>query len=92
MNAFLKKVAHFAVPILTVFVLHYVAANMYAKICADLGFLGFLTSFMTTGSPVCNALLNVINATHNSYSLLIAGLIGGLVAFVTSWNNGNNGN
>lgn len=87
MNAFLKKVAYVAAPILIVFVLHYAAANLYVHICANLGLVGFLTSFITTGSPVCNALLNVINATHNSYGLLIAGLIGGLVSYVTSWNN-----
>ena len=89
MNAFLKKLIPIIVPILIIFVLHYVSANMYAKICADLGFLGFLTSFMTTGSPVCNALLTVINTTHNSYGLMIAGLIGGLITFVTSLNTRN---
>ncbi len=82
----MKKIGQIALPILTVFVLHYVSTNLYVKICADMGILGFLRSFMITGSPVCNALLNVINTTHNSYSLLIAGLIGGLVTFVTSWN------
>jgi hypothetical protein len=80
---FLKKLAHVAVPILTVFIIHYVSANLYVKMCADLGFLGFLTSFMTTGSPVCNALLTVINNTHNSYGLLIAGIASGLLSFIT---------
>ena len=88
MNSFLKKLAAIATPILTVFILHYVSTNLYAKICADLGFLGFLTSIMTTSSPVCNALLTVMNTTHNSYSLLIAGLFGGFVTFVSRNNLG----
>lgn len=87
MYTFLKKLVHVIVPILTVFLLHYISTNLYASICADLGIIGFLRSFMTAGSPVCNALLNVINTTHNSYSLLVAGLVGGLVTFVSSWNN-----
>jgi hypothetical protein len=81
MNTFLKKTTSVLVPVITVYILHYISANLYVKICANLGFLGFISSFLTTGSPVCNALLTIINTTHNSYSLMIAGLVGGLVTF-----------
>jgi hypothetical protein len=83
MNSFLKKLAGFVVPILSVYLAHYIAANLYAHICANLGFIGFVTSFFTTGSPVCNSLLTIINTTHNSYAVLITGLVAGLLGMFT---------
>jgi hypothetical protein len=84
MNTISKKIIAVALPILSVFVIHYVATNLYAKICADLSLFGFLTSLMTTGSPVCNSLLTVMNTTNNSYSVLLTGLVSGAIVWMSS--------
>lgn len=84
----IKKLIVVVTPVLTIFLLHYVAANLYVKMCAELTLLGFIKSLVTTGSPVCNTLLSVVNITHNSYALLITGLIGGLLTYVASLNIG----
>jgi hypothetical protein len=82
MNSFLKKVAVVLFPILSVYLTHYVATNLYAHICANLSAFGFVTSFFTTGSPVCNSLLTIINTTHNSYAVLITGLAAGFLGLL----------
>jgi hypothetical protein len=79
----LKKVAVVLLPILSVYLTHYVSTNLYAHVCANLSIIGFVTSFMTTGSPVCNSLLTIINTTHNSYAVLITGLVAGLLGLIT---------
>ena len=78
----LKKVAVVLCSILSVYLTHYVATNLYAHVCANFSFVGFVTSFMTTGSPICKSLLTIINTTHNSYAVLIAGLVAGLLGFI----------
>ncbi len=83
MNSFLKKVATVLIPILSVYLTHYVATNLYAHICAHLSVYGFVTSFFTTGSPVCNSLLTIINTTHTSYAVLITGLVAGFLGVLT---------
>lgn len=83
-NHLCKKIGLIVLPIIIVYVTHYASTNLYANICADLGFIGFIKSFVTAGSPICNALLSVINTTHNSYSVLITGLIVGFTTFLAS--------
>lgn len=83
MNSFLKKIITFLFPILSVYLTHYVATNLYAHICANLSLFGFVSSLLTTGSPVCNSLLTIINTTHNSYAVLITGLVVGFLGLLT---------
>jgi hypothetical protein len=80
--SFSKKIAAVVLPILVVFTVHYIAANLYVKTCANYGFIGFLTSFVTTNSPVCNSLLAIMNATQNSYAMLLTSMAGGFLAFI----------
>jgi hypothetical protein len=65
----------FLIPIALVFVAHYIAANLYATICAPLSLKGLLYSFFTTSSPVCNALLGVLSYTSNNYGLILSGIL-----------------
>lgn len=65
----------FLLPVLAIFLSHYVAANAYAAICAPLSLKGLLWSFFTTSSPVCTLLLGVTNYTSNNFGLLLAGLL-----------------
>jgi len=37
-------------------ILHYAAANLYAKFCAELSILGFIKSFFVSEAPHCLAL------------------------------------
>lgn len=73
--AFLKNLYFVVLPVITAYTTHYVSANLYTRICASDGIIGFLTSLMTTGSPVCNSLLTIINSTHNSYALILTNMV-----------------
>ncbi len=65
----------FLLPIVAIFLTHYVSANLYAAICAPLSVEGLLLSVFTTSSPVCNALLLTLNYTSSNYGLLMGGLV-----------------
>ena len=65
----------FFLPIVAIFLTHYVSANLYAVICAPLSVNGLLMSVFTTSSPVCNGLLLTLNYTSSNYGLLMGGLV-----------------
>jgi len=50
---------------------HYGATKFYNSACVPDGFYGFLSGLVTTGSPVCQAGINIISSTQVSYSSLI---------------------
>jgi hypothetical protein len=58
-------------PIATVFVTHFVSSNLYNQLCVPLSFQGFITSIISTASPVCSGLLNVMNLSSQAYSVAI---------------------
>jgi hypothetical protein len=58
-------------PVASLFVVHYAAANAYAAICTPLSVNGFLLSLVTTASPVCTGLLYTINISSNNYAALL---------------------
>jgi hypothetical protein len=58
-------------PIATVFVTHFVSSNLYNQLCAPLSFQGFITSIISTASPVCSNILTVMNLSSQAYSLAI---------------------
>jgi hypothetical protein len=62
-------------PLFGVFFLHYIAANAYAAICAPLSVEGLLLAFFTTSSPVCNALLGILNFSSSNYSMIMSGIL-----------------
>lgn len=55
-TAFLYSNADFIYLFLTATILHYVAANAYAKWCTPSTFIGFLASPFMTVTPVCSTL------------------------------------
>jgi hypothetical protein len=65
----------FLLPVVAVFLSHYVAANAYAAICTPLSLEGLLWSFFTTSSPVCNLLLGIVTYSSSNYGMLMAGLL-----------------
>jgi hypothetical protein len=54
-----------------VYTTHYIAAKTYDAACVPDDAWGFLTGLITTGSPICTGILNVMNATNNAYSAAI---------------------
>jgi len=69
-------IALFLSPFGAMFFAHYIAANLYATICANLSLYGLFLSVLTTSSPICNALLAVITHTQTSYAMIVSGLVG----------------
>jgi hypothetical protein len=73
-----------AVPLVGVFVTHYLVANAYAAVCAPLSVQGFIASIFTTASPVCNSLLGILTYTSNNYNLLMSTiLLAGISGFTS---------
>jgi len=75
----------YASPFAIVFMTHYFATNLYTSICASMSIKAFLRSLVVTGSPLCGTLLSIINYTHNSYGVIIAGFGTAIVHQLTNW-------
>lgn len=50
---------------------HYGVMRVYTYFCIPDGFYGFLQGLVTTASPICATLLNVVSHSHITYSTLI---------------------
>lgn len=50
---------------------HYGVTKLYSNFCVPDGVWGFLQGALTTGSPVCQAGVQVLQHTQVSYSTLI---------------------
>jgi len=50
---------------------HYAATKFYNYACIPDGFVGYLSGLITTGSPVCQAGIQVISNTQVSYSSMM---------------------
>ena len=50
---------------------HYTAAKFYNYACVPDGIVGYISGLITTGSPVCQASVQVISNTQVSYSSMI---------------------
>jgi hypothetical protein len=60
--------------VLSIFVVysaHYTTAKLYDGICVPDGLRGFLFGFVTTASPWCRFLLEIMKLTENQYSAII---------------------
>jgi hypothetical protein len=67
MEIILKNVAS----ALLVYSAHYGAAKFYNYACVPDTFMGYMSGLITTGSPVCQASIQVISNTQVSYSSMI---------------------
>lgn len=47
--------------------LHWLLVRFYAWFCVPASFTGYLTSFMTTGSPICSFSLSLMERTSHMY-------------------------
>ena len=67
MEVILKNVA----AALLAYSAHYGAAKFYNYACVPDGFVGYLSGLISTGSPICQASIQVISNTQVSYSSMI---------------------
>ena len=67
MEAILKTAASALVAYTT----HYGIAKFYNFVCVPDGFWGYLNGMISTGSPVCQAGVEVLSHTQVSYSSMI---------------------
>jgi hypothetical protein len=59
------------VSILVVYSTHYAATKSYSLVCVPNGWEGYLWGFITTSSPWCRLILEVMKVTENQYSTII---------------------
>jgi hypothetical protein len=64
----MESIAKAAASALLAYSVHYGTAKVYNLICVPDGLLGYLRGLVTTGSPVCQAGVQVISHTQTSYS------------------------
>jgi hypothetical protein len=57
--------------ILAVYSVHYATAKSYNLVCVPGGVTGFLFGFVTTASPWCKFMLEIMKVTENQYSTII---------------------
>lgn len=57
--------------ILVVYSAHYGATKSYNLICVPDGLAGFMAGFVTTASPWCKFLLEIMKLTEHQYSTII---------------------
>ena len=71
MEIVLKNVASAAL----VYTTHYVSTKVYSYICVPDGIVGYLNGFISTGSPVCSAGIQLISSTQTTYvSMVLMGI------------------
>jgi len=66
-----KEIATTGISTLVVYSTHYVSAKLYSGICIPNGFTGYMVGFVTTASPWCRLILEVMKLTENQYSTII---------------------
>jgi hypothetical protein len=50
---------------------HYAAMKFYNYACIPDGVVGYLSGLITTGSPVCQSVIQMISSTQVSYSSIL---------------------
>jgi hypothetical protein len=58
---------------------HYGAAKLYNAVCVPDGLYGYASGFITTASPWCRLLLEVMKLTENQYSSIILIVLSGVI-------------
>jgi hypothetical protein len=65
--------------ILLIYSLHYGTAKGYNLVCVPDGFSGYLFGFVTTASPWCKFMLELMKVTENQYSTIILIVLSGII-------------
>ena len=67
----MDSIAKSAASALLAYTVHYGSSKMYNVVCVPDGILGYIRGLVTTGSPICQAGIQIISHTQVSYSSLI---------------------
>lgn len=78
-NEALSELAKTGLSVLLVYSTHYGTAKLYNTVCVPDGFLGYLFGFVTTASPWCKFMLEIMKVTENQYSTIILVVLSRLV-------------
>ena len=57
--------------IVMVYTTHYTSTKLYNLVCVPSGIAGYFFGFLTTASPWCKLLLELMKLTENQYSSVI---------------------
>lgn len=70
-SALVPELAKTGLSIVMVYSAHYTSAKLYNLVCVPNGLTGYLFGFLTTASPWCRLLLEIMKLTENQYSTVI---------------------
>jgi hypothetical protein len=65
--------------ILVIYSLHYGTTKGYNMVCVPDGLSGYLFGFITTASPWCKFMLELMKVTENQYSTIILIVLSSLI-------------
>ena len=72
----------YVLPFVLVYLIHIIATNLYASLCANLSFIGFVNSLFLIGSPICSMILQIVTHTNTAFIAIISGLCVLIIAYV----------
>jgi hypothetical protein len=78
-NEALSELTKTGLSVLLVYSTHYGTAKLYNTVCVPDGFFGYLFGFVTTASPCCKFMLEIMKVTENQYSTIILVVLSRLV-------------
>jgi hypothetical protein len=61
----------FLLPYLGFHAAHFISANIYAYVCANPSLYGYVMSLVSTGSPMCTSILNVMHYTSHGVTAVL---------------------
>ena len=67
----LSELAKTGASIVLVYSTHYASTKLYNVVCVPGGVVGYLFGFVTTASPWCRLILEIMKLTENQYSTII---------------------
>lgn len=67
----LPELAKTGLSIVMVYTTHYSSTKLYNLVCVPNGIAGYFFGFLTTASPWCKLLLELMKLTENQYSTVI---------------------
>ena len=72
----------YGLPFVLVYLIHIISTNVYANLCANLSFVGFINSLFLIGSPICSMILQIVTHTNTAFIAIISGLCVLIIAYV----------
>ena len=72
----------YGLPFVLVYLIHIISTNVYANLCANLSFVGFINSLFLIGSPICSMILQIVTHTNTAFIAIISGLCIVIIGYV----------